>query len=280
MKTRMILLCFLLLIAGCGTKQESMTSLEAVETNLSAPVANASQSAVPQGMSKDLYSNGKTKLIKTLNYKFEVENVNKTVEAIEVAVKKYPAYISDSKMRLENSLLENEITIRVQNEFFQDLVKDIDPLTKFVNYRTITTDDVAKEFVDLESRLKTKREVEQRYAEILHKKAGTITELLEAEQKIGELHEEIEATVSRINYLKEQVSYSTINLEFYQTITQKIAEMETNSTGKEFKEALFAGWNGLVSFAVMLAYIWPLLTVGIITGTFYWFRKRRSITHA
>jgi DNA repair exonuclease SbcCD ATPase subunit len=261
-------------------KQEAMTSLEAVETNLSAPVANASQSALPQEMPKDLYSNGKTKLIKTLNYKFEVENITRTSEAIEAAVKKYPAYISDSKMRLENPLLENEITIRVQNEFFQDLVKDIDPLAKFVNYRTITTDDVAKEFVDLESRLKTKREVEQRYAEILRKKAGTITELLEAEQKIGELHEEIEATVSRINYLKDQVSYSTINLEFYQTITQKIAEAETNSTGKEFKDALSAGLNGIVSFAIVLAYIWPLIALGIITGTFYWFRKRRSITHA
>ncbi len=132
----------------------------------------------------------------------------------------------------------------------------------------------------MESRLKTKREVEVRYAEILRKKAGTITELLEAEQKIGELHEEIEATVSRINYLKDQVSYSTINLEFYQTITQKIAEVKTNSTGKEFKEALSAGWNGIVSFALVLAYIWPLIMLGIITGTFYWLKKRRSLTHA
>jgi hypothetical protein len=277
MKTRIVFFC--LLIAGCGTKQEAMTSLDAVENDFKVPVAEASQSTPQQQMPKDLYSNGKTKLIKTLNYKFEVESVNKTSEAIEVAVKKYPAYISDSKMRLENPLLENDITIRVQNEFFQDLVKDIDPLAKFVNYRTITTDDVAKEFVDLESRLKTKREVEQRYAEILRKKAGTITELLEAEQKIGELHEEIEATISRINYLKDQVSYSTINLEFYQTITQQIAEVETNSTVKEFKEALSTGWNGIVSLALVLTYIWPLLVVGIITGVFYWLKKRRSLTH-
>jgi hypothetical protein len=278
MKTRMIFLCLLFLIAGCGTKSEQPESALLLKRDIDAvTVKTAAQNSE---FSKDVYSNGKTKLIKTLSYKFEVENVNKTAEAIEAAVKKYPAYISDSKMRLENPLLENEITIRVQNEFFQDLVKDIDPLAKFVNYRTITTDDVAKEFVDLESRLKTKREVEQRYAEILRKKAGTITELLEAEQKIGELHEEIEATVSRINYLKDQVSYSTINLEFYQTITQKIAEVETNSTGKEFKEALSAGWSGVVSFAIVLAYIWPLLVFGVITGTFYWLRKRKSVTHA
>lgn len=279
MKIRIVLLCLLFLIAGCAGKQEA--SMDAVETDLKVPVEKMTLRSFPQqGIPKDLYSNGKAKLIKTLNYKFEVENVSKTAEAIEAAVKKYPAYISDSRMRLENSLVENKITIRVQSEFFQDLVKDIDSLARFVNYRTITTDDAAKEFVDLESRLKTKREVEQRYAEILRTKAGTITELLEAEQKIGNLHEEIEATVSRINYLEDRVSYSTINLEFYQTIMQQIAETETTSTGKEFKEALSAGWNGIVNFAIVLAYIWPLLALGIVTGTFYWFKKGRSLTQA
>lgn len=281
MKTRMIFLCLLFLIVGCASQPEKAATADVFEEKIDATVVNASSQNSPQPeMPKDLYSNGKTKLIKTLNYKFEVENVNKTAETIEAAIKKYPAYISDSKMRLETPLLENEITIRVQNEFFQDLVKDIDPLVKFVNYRTITTDDVAKEFVDLESRLKTKREVEQRYAEILRKKAGTITELLEAEQKIGELHEEIEATVSRINYLKDQVSYSTINLEFYQTITQQIANADTDSTGKDLQEALATGWNGIVSFVIVLAYIWPLLAAGIITGTFYWLKKRRTLTQA
>lgn len=276
----MIFLCLLLLFAGCGTNQVEKASVDIFEKAVDATVVKtASQNSQQPQMPKDLYSNGKTKLIKTLNYRFEVENVTKTTEAIEVAVKKYPAYISDSKMRLENPLLENEITIRVQNEFFHDLVKDIDPLGKFVNYRTITTEDVAKEFVDLESRLKTKREVEQRYAEILRKQAGTITELLEAEQKIGDLHEEIEATVSRINYLKDQVGYSTINVEFYQTITQQIAEVETGPTGKDFREALSAGWNGIISFAIVLAYIWPLVALGIITGTFFWFKKKRELAH-
>lgn len=277
METRMILLCVLFLIVSCGTKQET-ANMDVADVDASVIQASV-QNTPQQEVLKDLYSNGKAKLIKTLNYRFEVENVNETTKALELAIKKYPAYISDSKMRLENPLLENKITIRVQSEYFQDLVKDIDPLAKFVNQRDITTEDVAKEFVDLESRLKTKREVEQRYSEILRKKAGTITELLEAEQKIADLHEEIEATISRINYLKDQVSYSTINLEFYQTITQKIAEVETDSTGKDFKEALSAGWNGIVNFLIVVAYVWPLIVLGVITGLFYWFKKRRSLAH-
>lgn len=273
-QTRMTLLCLMLLIAGCGQKAEISTA----DTVTEAPtLASSAQNASQQDVLRDVYSNGKVKLIKTLNYRFQVDDLKKTTEMIEQLVKKYPAYISDSKLELENPLLENKLTIRVQSEFFQDLVKHIDPLATFVNYRTITTEDVAKEFVDLESRLKTKREVEQRYSDILRKKAGTIPELLEAEQKIGELHEEIEAAVSRINYLKDQVSYSTINLEYYQTITQQLAQADVNSTGDEFREALSAGWNGLMSLVLLLAYLWPALVFAGIAWFIYRFRKRRVI---
>ena len=275
----MILLCLLFLIVGCTTKQTETAEVTDGVSDASAVKTAIHNTTQQQEVLKDLYSNGKAKLIKTLNYRFDVENVNRTNEAIETAVKKYPAYISDSKLTFGRFQIENKITIRIQNEFFQDMIKDIDQQAKLIIQRNISTDDVAKEFVDLESRLKTKREVEQRYAEILRKKAGTITELLEAEQKIGDLHEEIEATISRINYLKDQVSYSTINLEFYQTITQQIAEVETNSTGKDFKEALSAGWTGIVSFLLVITYIWPLIILVIITGAFYWFKKRRSLAH-
>src|SRR5689334_22420730 len=99
--------------------------------------ANSAQLVNELPSPRDLYSSGKTKLIKNLHYRFEVENVNKCLDAIETAVKKYPAYISDSKLTLENPILENKLTIRIQSEYFQDLVKDIDPLAKFINFRNI-----------------------------------------------------------------------------------------------------------------------------------------------
>jgi hypothetical protein len=219
----------------------------------------AQLTATPQN---DLYSDGRTKLIKTANYRFEVDNVKNSTEAIILSLKKYPAYISASSLHLENPVLENKMTIRVQNEYFQTLLQDIDAQAKFVNHRDVTTADVSKDFVDLESRLKTKREVEARYMDILRKKAGTIEELLNAEQQIGALHEEIEATISRINYLKEQVSYSTINLEFYQTITQNLHAGSEQTIRDKFSEALAIGWQGIVTISIALAYIWPLLVAG------------------
>jgi hypothetical protein len=276
MKLRgLIFIAITFLFAGCSQNKMEATATDMVAfEQVAADPSNIIKDIPPP---RDLYSSGKTKLIKNLHYRFEVHNVNKSIEAIEIAVRKFPAYISDSKLRLENPILENSLTIRVQSEYFQDLVKEIDQQAKFVNFRNVTTEDVAKQFVDLESRLKTKREVEARYMEILRKKAGTIEELLNAEQQIGALHEEIESTIGQLNYLKDQVSYSTINLEFYQTIAQDVIASDTETRSDQFAKALLAGWDGIVNVLILFTYVWPLIVIGFLLGFYFWLLKKRKL---
>lgn len=274
MRNVVLSLITLLFIGSCATpgRQEGASDLTQPQ-DMTQIEAKAQLAVTPNS---DIYSDGKTKLIKTVNYRFEVDNVKKSTEAIEVAIKKYPAYISSSNLHLENPILENKITIRVQNEYFHELLKDIDTQARFVNFRDVKTDDVAKEFVDLESRLKTKREVEERYNEILRKKAGTIEELLKVEEQIGDLHEEIEATISRINYLREQVSYSTINLEFYQRIEQELASIDKVTWSERFAKGLGSGWEGILMTGLILAYLWPLTLLAGSFGLYYKFWKKRK----
>jgi DNA repair exonuclease SbcCD ATPase subunit len=274
-----IFLASLCLFSACGAKVENAEPMADTVTDEQLVTAEnkltQNQLAATPQPQRDLYSDGKPKLIKTVNYRFEVENVKRATENIEVAIKKYPAYISASNLHLENPILENKLTIRVQSEFFYDLLKDIDKEARFVNFRDVNTTDASKEFVDLESRLKTKREVEERYMDILRKKAGSIEELLEAERQIGALHEEIEATISRMNYLKEQISYSTINLEFYQTISQEVAAADTITWKDKFGDAMKTGWEGLITIIVALVYIWPILVAaGLIVIYLKFFRRK------
>jgi hypothetical protein len=278
MKTRIMLFVACAIAMSCAQKMETAMDANA-DTALPDPTQEQTQ-AVAQAKavetpSHDIYTDRKTKLIKTADYRFEVEQVKKSTEAIEAIVRKYPAYISASELQLENPILENKMTIKVQSDYFYDLLKEVDGQAKFVNFRTIKTMDVSKEFVDLESRLKTKREVEQRYMEILRKKAGTIEELLDAEQQIGALHEEIEATISRINSLKDQVAYSTINLEFYQTITQELKAEPT--WAEKFVEGLKTGLTGILNIVIVLAYLWPLMIVGAVVAVAVKYIKRKKV---
>lgn len=78
-----------------------------------------------------------------------------------------------------------------------------------------------------------------------------------------------------MNYLKEQISYSTINLEFYQTISQEITAAYTVTWKDKFGDAMKTGWEGLITLVVALLYIWPILiAAGLIVIYLKLFRRK------
>jgi hypothetical protein len=265
-----ITILFVAVLCACAGKMNSEADLTSLELS---PVAS---SDTKMALMKDIMPTGDEKLIKTADYKFKVHNVKKVTEAIENGVKKFPAHISNSNLAYEGSRLENTLVIRVQNEFFTELLNEIDKHATYVHYRNVRTQDVTKEFVDLESRLKTKREVEERYKEILRKKAGTIEELLAAERQIGELQEEIEATISRINLLKDQVSYSTINLTYYETVSDQMVAEEEDSVWTKFGEAFSSGGKGALQFLIAITNVWPVIILAIVAFLAIKFRKKAA----
>lgn len=64
--------------------------------------ADAATSQVDPVLAPDLYSDGRGKIVKTAEYRFQVNNVKKSQETIEAAVRKYSAYIASSTLQLEN----------------------------------------------------------------------------------------------------------------------------------------------------------------------------------
>lgn len=254
----------LILFTSCqGQLAESVDSNDAVSATSNLP-------------STDLYSDGTGQLIKTAELRFQVVDLKKSREAIEVSIKKYSAYIEETNLKYENPLLEEHFTIRVQSQAFEPLMKELESLAAYVNYRKIKSDDVEKQFVDLESRLKTKREMEQRYTEILRSSTKNTEDLLKVEQQIGQLHEEIEAVVSKLNYLRDQVKHSTIKLEVYQVDEQHVSSVQSGPDLKtKVSDSLLAGWNGLTFLFVSLLRVWPLL-IALTLGWFLWRKKWQS----
>jgi hypothetical protein len=262
-----ILILLAIVFASCEQNSES----RAVAVSDDAPVSTSNSVANP-----DAFSDQRSRLIKTADYRFKVANLKKSSNSIETLVSKYPAHVSSSNITLDAYTLEASMTIRVQSEYFTRLLSEIDKEAEFIHHRKIETDDVAKQFVDMESRLKTKLEVQARYKDILRNKAGKIEELLAAEKQIGDLQEEIEATVSKLNYLKDQVAYSTIHLHFYENTTEENIAHQDNASLKEFREAFLAGLDGAVVMMLGLTRVWPLLLIGCI-GWIAYKRKKRIL---
>ncbi|GAL84941.1 lipoprotein, putative [Sporocytophaga myxococcoides] len=248
-----ISLFFVNIFSSCAQKEEKAEASD---------IANQSQEVVSIDVRKDSRIKAPGKIIRKANIKFETKDLQKTTAELEFQVNQLNGFMESSELLTGNYEHSYKMILRVPASAFDTMIRILSKEALFMNEKTITSEDVSEEFVDVTSRLKSKREVEQRYIELLRNNAKTLEEVLLAEQQIASLHEEIEAKVDRLNYLKDQVSYSTIAVKFYQKI-EYVPEPDMTEVGMlvRFKEAFSSGWDGVMSLAIGLTYIWPLLVI-------------------
>jgi hypothetical protein len=243
---------------------------------------------------KNVYN---TKIIKTADLKIKVEDVKKSSSKIANLVDMNGGYVSSENLQSNKNIYQtieknedykideyevvtsNVIYIRVPTQNFQKVLSGLKGIALSEDYVKIDAQDVTEEYYDLETRLKTKKEVEQRYIEILRSKAKTVSEILTAEEKIRVIREEIEAVEGRLKYLQNKVSLSSIQIELYQNpifIQETIKYKKHQETGWNFWEkagnALSTGWNAILEFLIGLLYIWPLL---IVIGVVLWILRKK-----
>jgi hypothetical protein len=109
------------------------------------------------------------KLIKNGSMRIQVEDYARTKPKINQLIAKYKGYIGSENETNMGTLLQNNITIRVPFPAYDALVADLEKEAKYVESKSVSVQDVTAQFVDLEARLKTRREVEARYMEFLKK---------------------------------------------------------------------------------------------------------------
>lgn len=267
------LLCLLLFVTACESNYDEAT-MESKEAAASfyEYEEDAEYEETETDDQQENSAVSKLKIIKTADLRMQVKEVAKSSSNIEGIVKSYKAYISNSRLNNSTYRIENDITIRVPSDRFDEIMEALTKEAIFINYKNIGTQNVSEEYFDIEARLKTKKEVLKRYEEILRTKAKTVEDVLAAENAIREIQEEIESKEGRLRYLKDRVGLSTINLSIYQEVEyQDQPEVVKDSY---FNKIVRAGKRGgfIVSELFLgLISIWPIL---LILGILYWQRKK------
>lgn len=201
------------------------------------------------------------KIIKTGHLRFESRDLEKTHQQINRLVNRYQGFVSSDRSGKGYNEDYRSMTIRVPSQHFQAMLDSISSGVSYFDQNEITQRDVTEEFIDIEARLKAKRELENRYLELL-KQAKNVKEMLEIERELSTIREEIEARQGRLNYLQNQVSYSTLNVYFYKrTVDRGI----TTSYGQKMWNAIKSGWNGISLFFLGLLHIWPFFVILLLT---------------
>ncbi len=208
------------------------------------------------------------KLIRNGQLEFKTNDVKKAKLEIEKVSKELSGYISNENENNYGDRLQYNQTIRVPADQFDNLIKRIETLADKVENKSINTQDVTEEFIDVEARLKTKKELEVRYSEIL-KQAKTVADILAIESQIANVRSEIESMTGRLNYLKNQVSFSTLNLSYYEAIGTDFG------FASKFVDSLKGGWDNLLAFLIFLVNLWPFV-IGIVAVIIWWLRRRKA----
>ncbi len=240
--------------------------------------AEPGSGAVSNGLTKNvvLVSNPvkvAEKIKKTANIDISVEDYKVARIAIDKIVKAGNAYIGGENEQNSTYSISNSMIIRIANKDFDAMVTNLAGVASHVNSKNIYMEDVTAQFVDITARLKTKKEVEKRYLDLLQK-AVKVTDILEVEEQLRIIREEIEAKEGELKYLNDQVDYSTINLNFHQNF-EYTPEDEPGFFGR-MGHAFGNGWKGFLSFLIGVVYVWPLwLILGLTAYFLVKFIKRR-----
>ena len=207
---------------------------------------------------RELQAFANRKLIRSGNVKFETKNIQQTEADLKWAVHKLGGFISFEQQTRNEWSIRTDIEIRMPSSAFEEMLDSVCSGAHTIDQKNIKVQDVTDQYVDTEARIATRKMVEKKYIEHLSK-AKDIEDVLKIETKIGEIREEIESAEKRLRQLKDQVSLSTLHVEFYEQIKK-----QDKKTSNQFSKALKSGWKGLESFLVVIATIWPLLIIGFI----------------
>lgn len=202
----------------------------------------------------------KKKIIKDGNMSIETKDVYACKKSMDEQLKKLNAYYENENLQNTSERISYDLKIRIPASNFEKLISAIEQGEGAIRLKNIQTRDVTEEYMDIETRLTTKKEYLKRYKELLSR-AKNVEEVLQIEENIRVLQEEIESKEGRLNYLNDQVEFSTLDLYIFKEKEIPVVTKVEERFLERVKKALRSGWTGVVDFTLEVIHAWPLISI-------------------
>jgi len=224
---------------------------------------------------------GDRKVIKTAYIELEVEvgKFEDTLFELTSLAEQNEGFVSNSQSYSDpdGNLTSGSVTIRIPSNKYSSIINKIKEMGT-VKSTSSAGQDVTQEYTDLESRLRNYQAQEEVLLDLM-KQSKKVSDSLEVQRELSNVQEQIEVIKGRMDYLDDLVSFSTIDVYFY--------EPEPIKTAADwgFVDALKRGlrgavsvFNGLMMFLIAAS---PVLVIIAIILIVIWqvirARKRRRV---
>jgi len=295
------------LLTGCGSSGKSMYAEEAYDTGghgyaqdnaVSTDTAAAaeeyglydsaaemkyeaevsSEAAAPQEVSEisgETVRTEERKLIKTVDLYAETENYDALLIDLETQITEFGGYIeyqyqyNGSSHSGYEEMRNAQLSVRIPVGRLNEFVRRVGEQSNIIN-KEERVEDVTLRYVDLESRKKALVIEQERLLDLLER-AESVEDIITIEQRLSEVRYELESMESQLRTLKNQIDYSTININIQEV--RRLTPVEEKSAWDKMRNGFVKSIyrigddieDGFIRFVIHIPYlvIW-IVIIGIV----------------
>ncbi|AUJ27001.1 DUF4349 domain-containing protein [Virgibacillus dokdonensis] len=298
MRSRLfLLLCFfLILLTSCDERSDSSDQSNSLSSNQddkttiqtedSREMADSGKEQTEQKAEEtevpkaDTYDVDQRKVIYTADTRIEVKDLQKKIATLESLIIDYNGYIVESS-RSNDTEEKNStgfITARVPQTNFKTFMDEVESGEGKLLSNNISGQDVTEEYVDLESRLQSKKVVEKRLLAFMEQAEKT-EDLLAISEDLAEVQEEIEQITGRMNYLQNKADLATVHIEIQENnVSLEDGDLNTwEATKQQFIKSINFLLKVISNVFVFIAGNMPVLILISVLGWLGWIFIRKWV---
>lgn len=158
-----------------------------------------------------------SKVIKNISLDVEVEedSFQRQFARAGTVAEQFGGFVTNSQVsETDGELSSGSLTIRVPSDRFEQAVARLKALGE-VKGEDRSGQDVSKQFVDLEARLRQAKTEEGFYLRLMDEAEG-ISDMIQIQSQLSAVQLKIESIQGELNFLKDQTDFSTITVRVYE----------------------------------------------------------------
>ena len=238
------------LYASAEPEKQALTDSSMVSIPMSGPVAHTA-SAPADGATPSATAD--RKIVRTGALELTVKSPTDAAEQIRRMAESMGGYLETAQIGGSKEIPTADLSIRVPAARFEDAKAQIRKLATRVESERTDARDVTRQYVDMEARLRTLRAEEAQYLTIM-KSAYKVSDLLEVEQKLSEVHGQIEQQQAEFHTLSKQVETVAIAISLRTLADTQVFGLNWRPL-YQLKLALRNGLDALADYATTMAAI-------------------------
>lgn len=209
-------------------------------------------------------------IIRTGTASIQVDSLDAAVAMVRALARRVGGFVAGSSTQAGRGQLHAAtLELRMPAARFDEAVDGLRPLGK-VEAVNVTAEDVGEEYMDVQARMVNARRLETRLIDLLARRTGKLSDVLDVERELARVREEIERYEGRLRYLRSRIAVSTLTL----TVHEPVPVVDQGSPGVMMEAARQAWRNviALVAFAIQaLGVVVPL---GLVATAGWWAVRR------